>query len=84
MAMIEGEGSSRRSQLGTQNSARIKAHGGVAGGRSHGRGLGVGTEDAISCDRANRFGDLEGAEETWSQGDTAGLEGQGGADGSRD
>lgn len=54
--------------------------GGVAGGGNHGRGLGDGTRDVSSCDRTDSGGNPDGAEETWSQGDTAGPEGQGGPD----
>lgn len=44
----------------------------------------VGIRDVISCDRAGRGENPDRAEETRSQGDTAGVEDQGGADGSWD
>lgn len=44
---------SRRSQIVSQNPARKEAHGGVAGGRSNGGGLGRGTREMSSCDGAD-------------------------------
>lgn len=55
--------------------ARMKAHGGVKGGRSHG---GDDLDDTMGIsdgDGASGGGDPGGAKETQSQGDTAGLEG---------
>ncbi len=77
-----GGARSRRNPVEIQRPARMAAHGGVDGGRSHGGDGTADTRGPTDGDDAGGVGAQVGAEQPQSLGDTEDPEGLGGAGGS--